>query len=215
MEDGEIVRQKPHLTEKGKRVIQLLPVMNDSQIAKEVGLTRERVRQLRNKIGIESPAKGQHCSPFWTEEKISQVVKLTKAGLIASEIAREMGIMNGDIVRHIARKYNIQLNSKREMMNQCFFEAISPDLTQEQIAKKLGWKVRTVSKYCQRYKVKTAGWKNISFKGVGNKPRHSDLKIKKLIDESKPREEIAMLLGYHVIYLYQRLARMRKKGIDV
>ena len=63
-------------TEAYIRTVQLLPTMNDVMISKEVTISRERVRQIRNEHGISSPFYKKYCSPSWTEEKIAKLVSL-------------------------------------------------------------------------------------------------------------------------------------------
>jgi len=69
------------------RIVQLLPILNDTMISKEVNLSREYVRQVRNEHGIASPLKRKRCSLVWNEEKLAMLCKLDITKCTRQEIA--------------------------------------------------------------------------------------------------------------------------------
>lgn len=79
-------------TEEYKRTVQLLPTMNNTMISNETGLSRERVRQIRNEHGVPSPLKHKRCSLIWNEEKLAILCKLDMEKYTRPEIADRLGI---------------------------------------------------------------------------------------------------------------------------
>lgn len=99
-------------TEKSKRIVQLLPVLNDIKIAIEAGCTKENVRQIRNKVGIKSPIKGERCSIFINEDKLTEIlIRLRNPKISLREICDNL---NADYqsVRRIFKKYEYDVKSR-------------------------------------------------------------------------------------------------------
>lgn len=82
------------VTEKMARVIQLLPTMNDVRIAREVGLSRERVRQIRLRYRVPVPEglKGSHCRIITEEELGLLIYDIVYTALTQQAIMDKYGI---------------------------------------------------------------------------------------------------------------------------
>jgi DNA-binding CsgD family transcriptional regulator len=76
---------------------------NDSQIADIVGLSRERIRQLRNKLGLDVTHIA--CSPSISEEKIGKILEMSKSYTYA-QMSREIG-MTVSSIQNCCKKYGI------------------------------------------------------------------------------------------------------------
>jgi len=66
-----------------------------------VGLSRERVGQLRRRHGIESQVKGVHCDPFWTEEKVGELLRLDPLNVTYKEARKLLGCDRQKIFRKL------------------------------------------------------------------------------------------------------------------
>ena len=74
------------------RTVQLLPIMNNSMISREVGLSSERIRQIRDEHGIPNPLPHKMCSPTWNEEKLAILCKLDVSKYTQKEISKKIGV---------------------------------------------------------------------------------------------------------------------------
>ena len=90
------------------RTVQLLPTMNNSMISREVNLSKERIRQIRDEHGIPSPLKNKSCSPSWTEEKIAKLSSLNPEEYTIKEVSEILGL-SITIVRKKANEFGIGL----------------------------------------------------------------------------------------------------------
>lgn len=101
-----------------ERVKQLLPILSDAAIGREVGCTRERVRQLRHKYKIPRPKKIFSCSVnALSEDDMALILKMLSQGEHIQTIAdkvnkttrnlygilRKKGILMQDFPRPIHR----------------------------------------------------------------------------------------------------------------
>jgi DNA-binding NtrC family response regulator len=96
-------------------VLRLLPILNNSQIARETGLSHERVRQLRNKAGIPNPLYHKTCS-IVTEEDLGKLIRLSQVGLSWKEIQKEIGFSIFTLRQHL-KKLNISKVHPKEHPN--------------------------------------------------------------------------------------------------
>lgn len=71
------------------RIINLLPALNDAKIAREVGVSREWVRQVRTKKGIPSPYPWLQCSII-SEEMLGKLLLLLDKKLSVAQAVREI-----------------------------------------------------------------------------------------------------------------------------
>ncbi len=94
-------------SEKGREIVKLLPVMQDSSIARKVCCSRELVRQLRVKTGIPAPSKYQVCKPDF-EDNMSQLIKMAKEGQTAPQIGKKLNLLSSQ-VRYYAKTNGIEL----------------------------------------------------------------------------------------------------------
>lgn len=84
--------KQDYKTDDYHRTVQLLAIMNDTMISKEVSLSRERVRQIRNEHGISSPLKSERCSLVWNEDKLATLCKLKIEDYTRTEIAEILNV---------------------------------------------------------------------------------------------------------------------------
>jgi hypothetical protein len=76
-----------------ERVISLLPTMNDATIAREVGCSRERVRQIRNEENIANPQYRQvMCTIMTNDDIVPKFLKLNPTEITTKEACEELGI---------------------------------------------------------------------------------------------------------------------------
>jgi hypothetical protein len=92
---------------KKEQIIPLLAFMNDTSIAKSVGVSREYVRQVRNKYGIPNNDQyHQRCSVI-TEEQLGKILEIIEKTNNLSEAARVVGHCPCTIT-HLLNKYGIK-----------------------------------------------------------------------------------------------------------
>lgn len=77
---------------------------NDGQISDIVGLSRERIRQLRGFLGLD--VTHEACSPIIKEEDIGRIIELSKSHT-QTQIAKEMGVSPATIKKYLD-KYKIE-----------------------------------------------------------------------------------------------------------
>lgn len=89
---------------KKDRIIKLLSMLNDADIGREVGCSREYVRQIRVQEHVENPNRYKHCLLI-TEEQLQYIV--THAGKeTISEISRKIGL-SIERVNRVCKRYSL------------------------------------------------------------------------------------------------------------
>lgn len=144
------------------RTVQLLPTMNDTMISKEVKLSRERIRQIRNEHGIPSPHKNKRCDPFWTEEKVAKLVSLDVNKYSAVETA-EIFKCSRNIILKKAKELGMERfkdprRKYTEESMRALYEKHSGNFSQ--MAKELNIPHSGVARECYRYGLKGKGLRN-------------------------------------------------------
>ena len=104
---GDVGTYSPR-SEVGRAIVKLLPTMQDAWIARQVGCTREAVRQIRGKAGVPAPSQHQRCQPDF-EHIMSQLIKMAKEGLTATQIAKKLNLSCSSHVSYIAKEHGIKL----------------------------------------------------------------------------------------------------------
>lgn len=100
----------PSLAERNEMIAAMVGGgMSYHAVAREYGLTRERIRQICNSMGVLSP----RAYPVYAQKK-EQAIKLAKKGVGTSEIARRVGI---DYLT--VRKYAADLIAENHMCVDC------------------------------------------------------------------------------------------------
>jgi hypothetical protein len=89
------------------RVRILLPLYTDAEIARQVGRSRERIRQIRNIEDIPCPVQKRHlCTLVTNEEKVSNVLKMNST-TSAKEICKKLKLNRG-VLYKIRRELEIE-----------------------------------------------------------------------------------------------------------
>jgi hypothetical protein len=92
------------MTTRAERIIQLLPTLTDTMIAHEVGCSREYVRQVRVKKGIECLCKYKWCKPEVVgEELLGRVLIDLKTERPFNRIAGKYGIATSTLLEALRR----------------------------------------------------------------------------------------------------------------
>lgn len=95
------------LTPKAQRAIHLFGTeLSDAEIGRQVGLSRERIRQLRKKSGLPpSTQSGESCSTL-TEEALGKLIIEMKGTKPLTTIAKNIGI-GYMVAKHACERYGI------------------------------------------------------------------------------------------------------------
>lgn len=127
----------------------LLPALNDSQIAREVGCSRERVRQIRKENGIPNPFRNSMCSPTIDEEKLTRIMERIRKGEWKAKIAREEGL-GYEVLSNLLRKLKIDTPptgfGKKEFPKEVLLGLRKNGLTCAECGKILGASAITISR---------------------------------------------------------------------
>lgn len=144
-----------------KEIVKLLPAMTNNIISRKVGCTREYVRQVRNKYNISGPSR-VFCSPFWNEEKLSELCALPIEDMTTREIAKKMGCQYGSYLLSKMKEMGLPAprDSKIKYTEKFIKELyLKHNGNVTSMARELGVKQSGISKKCKQY----------GLKGIGNK----------------------------------------------
>ena len=127
-------------TYKKYRILPLLPISYDAEIARQVGASREWVRRVRNEAGIPSPLKWAKCSRLINEEQWGHILRLAEQGIPIAHISKSLNIPV-ESIRHQFRKlgYVFKRGGPIKIKDEDLLTDLHTGLTRKQMANK--WKV--------------------------------------------------------------------------
>jgi DNA-binding CsgD family transcriptional regulator len=143
-------------SQKAKKLL-LTGDYNDIYIADATGLSRERIRQFRNRLGLK--AIGRHsCTITESEEIISKVIELSN-GYTKGQIAKKLNIRL-DAIKAICDKHNITTPLREWKVNPERFKKAFEHNNGiiKQTAEYLGISVVTAVRYCRALKLKSRAY---------------------------------------------------------
>lgn len=127
------------------KVMPLLEIMNDSEIAKEVGVSRERIRQIRFPTGIISPHYHQSCSRVMNEEKLGKAIELFKQNKTSIEISNELNISRYTLYVYMRKVgYKFTGGPPKKVSDEQIKQAIKDRWTYQQMVKEWHVHLQTV-----------------------------------------------------------------------
>jgi hypothetical protein len=128
--------------ERAKKLFHLPDII----IAKEVGLSRERIRQIREKVGADKVKK--HSCLMMTEEQGKQIIELLKERKHSFDIIAKHCGLSISIVKSFIKRYNLEKNYKTKKVriynDEKLLNAWNGNL--EETAEKLGLCENTIRK---------------------------------------------------------------------
>jgi hypothetical protein len=123
----------------------LLPVLNNSQISRIIGCSREYARQIRVEGNIHSMMEHQQCSMVLNEDKLTKVINLLNTGNTLTMAARAIEV-NPASLSYLLKKYGIAPSVKWAKKGKYSVKAVEcrkKGMTADECAKQLG--ISTVS----------------------------------------------------------------------
>jgi hypothetical protein len=130
------------------KVVKLLPVLPNSQIANRIGCSRERVRQIRFLEQTPSPYPHLKCD-IMSEEQVAEVAKLNEI-MTLSEIERNYGIPIWRVtkcVKMVKGKAKRHLNYNQKVTPEKIIPLFEQKLRSKKIAEILGVHWVSVSRW--------------------------------------------------------------------
>jgi transposase len=144
-----------------EKIIPLLSEANNSQISRVVGCSREMVRLVRNREGIESPFKHIRCV-INQEESMGELLRLAHTNLSWREIAVRVGLSVTTVRKRVR---DAGLNIKKpyrtgvKIPKATVVEALeNTDYNFRLAAEKLNISYMTIWRYGKMYDIKPKGW---------------------------------------------------------
>jgi DNA-binding CsgD family transcriptional regulator len=185
-------------------------------IAKEVGCSREFVRQVRKEKKIESPMKNQPCRPN-DEEYVRIILRRMKELVPKSLIAKELGTTITTLL-NICNRYGIKTPEgypiTLTMRHAMLLYKAKPDITQSEIARILGVEPPVITRAFRFLEKEHIEWQPFQSQGRSMFDEYMDA-IEVLMKKKVPITKISQLLGVNYNSLYVHLKKIRKKKEEI
>ena len=176
------------------------------QIAKELGISRERVRQLCLKYFGQSMSKRRHLSPEEKQAKLNHILNMLEQGYSFKDIAQKYDVRVSNITEFLRIYGGIRANrGLDEILVNKIYEMRKTGATYKEIVDELGVNKGTINKYLKRYPDLTLN----PMKGIPKITQEQRQEIRVLFEQGKSKLEIAHILQISVSIINKNIPRCK------